>query len=641
MSINDTLTLCQNDVVLSRKEFLRANRYQFGLGPEDLILIKKKEGRFFQKVNDYSKSVGGFPINSQASFAAYFSHLTNTKKKNKWLKNEFITQGRYYSWNSFSMKDVVITVDNPGGCTSKMEGDDNIETELTSDDWYQVSLSSKLRFYRCSQPLLSCIMFSKSIQTENFYVHEIQYLDENELNYAADHHSPSEDFETALAFALIINCSPSFILSFLDNYGKKFPRILYQILRHISPRFKFSKMLLPSICKYLDFAHEDLHAAIMFVHILINHKFFSENNNFKEKNEYLSKTVNYLMPLIHNSLWASPNSAALLAYYCIENQLYVEALNFLNLSFFVNCISDNFLDEYANKFSKNPHTLLSIKLQLYKQKFFPHNNYDFSFYELDPQEKFLLQNPLLTLRNYILSILGDMITKLGFTNFYKMKLDFLKDRKVVNETFSEYIFSESSEYSNENSIILTEEEKELNSSRGCIYLNDNENEQNSQTSNHDNFDVDDFDLFDPGIEVSNEFEAIQSYMEVLKTLPLSKKFVECIHEIMNDFDKSSLILAQKKVIHNSTAIIKLSLCIKDQKLEEAILNTLSMCSPDKDCICGVDKLLLLKSYTNGITTKLDDILTLPINPPTQREKNALSFMIPFAIGVHRLNNTEI
>ena len=228
----------------------------------------------------YSHSPGGFNLNSQASFPAYFSELlrrsTPTQKKpfwhslfrprtnssnsnslNKSLTNNafstsyddsFVSKGCYYSYNAFTHKDVIVTVDNPGGCQTMMiNNKGEFEDNLTNDDWKQVCLSSKLRFYRCSQPLLSSFMFSKPIITVCYYVYEIPYLNSDEFeycmeNYTHDPFSSNDDFEISIAMALIVNCELKYVLKFIEKYDAKFPRLLLHVIKHIAPSSRFCKI---------------------------------------------------------------------------------------------------------------------------------------------------------------------------------------------------------------------------------------------------------------------------------------------------------------------------------------------------------------------------------------------------------------
>lgn len=310
----------------------------------------------------YSHSPGGFNLNSQAAFPAYFSELlrrsTRTQKKTFWhalfrprtnscnnhlfrssngltntyntsYDDSFVSKGCYYSYNIFTHKDVIVTVDNPGGCKTMMVNEKGeFENNLTNDDWRQVCLSSKLRFYRCSQPLLASFMFSKPAMTVCYYVYEVPYMNSDDFeycmeNYAHDPFSSNDDFEMSIAMSLIVNCDLKYALKFIEKYDSKFPRVLLHIIKHVAPSSRFCKMLIPVLSNHMMTFSDDIEVAVIFFDIaLINMR--------------IDICMSLLVPLLKGSIWANPQCGVSLAKFSIKNNQFEEALEFLNIACVVN-----------------------------------------------------------------------------------------------------------------------------------------------------------------------------------------------------------------------------------------------------------------------------------------------------------------
>ncbi|OHT03102.1 hypothetical protein TRFO_29574 [Tritrichomonas foetus] len=884
MTLIENLESCESDFISIRTSFLE--RQPVGLGPEDMVIIQKTEGRFFPSTKYYKQTPGGFVLNSQAAFPAYFSELLQLTSKKK-FKNEKIQKGFYYSFNSFSLKDVVVMVDNPGGCTSMMITNGQCEPLITTEDWYQVSLSSKLRFYRCSQALLKCLFFScfpfkinnnnnnnnrtnpqnlqnivsdnqnhdkseinqinkikinpnKKIETNpnkkiytnpnkkiennpnnntetnqntkmnfginiynnlksklennfivnllkynnnndnqlesivncyynynSYYVYDVPLFTDQDFEYCVKFHIPTDDFEMAISIALIINCELEYILNFLRKNDERFPRIIFHIINNISLKSPFCKHLIPILENHMKKFCDDVEVAVLFFEILCYHSNIKEihlsENHSLHMNSYFNCTLNNtlnnscnnsincvnnclhcmncmllhanhvnmgfncmkcLFPLINSSFWALGSCGVAFSIFNMVIGNYNDVFEYLNLAFLANNNESEYLNEHQAK--------LLVEF-LKKQK-----NHKFS-----NQDIFLMSNPYSLKKNKIIQTLGKLISILGNSEFHDHKEKFIKNRKICDTSQKFDVYCENDEYNltstqeklpkfynnkrktkqNQEKLendqnydyveyyeeeiyersfeitsqITTENQTENNKFDNIITIDsimidtndknnndedaiedkdnnenneklENENaiqkesdknensfhqqDQNTTNNNlvymiHEKFvhdcEATKSDLFDPGIECepfSDPKEIHGISKEILYKLPVSRQFLDCIQKVIDDYEESGLILAQRKDISNPTLALMMALQTNDKNLTEAMVFSFSR--NDKNLSSGVDKLLLLKSYIDGNTHRLDEILSIKVDSTASlSEKNALSIMEPFAIGIHRLNNTTI
>lgn len=287
-------------------------------------------------------SPGGLLLSSQASFAAYFSQLLQAVSKketkrsfivNKLLKlskngfvntdanSHFISEGYFYSWNIFSEKDLIVTVDNPGGCTAIMiNRNGEFEDELTISDWNEVSLSIKLRFFRCSQPILAFLMHSRPILAVCYYIYDVPIMSPEDFDFCMNRFAFQNDsFDFSIAMALIVNCDMKFVLEFFSKHDRQHPRILFHLINNISPSSKLCSLLFPILESHMLYFNDDIELATIFLEIAI-------------ANNHIDICKSLLLPLLKSSLWSSSNVAIVTARFFIKNDMINEALECINIA---------------------------------------------------------------------------------------------------------------------------------------------------------------------------------------------------------------------------------------------------------------------------------------------------------------------
>ena len=295
-----------------------------GLGPDDLISITKEESGFFfsYKTSHFYHFINGLQIDSPAIFCAYFSDIIHqyqksTKNKSSFSQNFKITKGRIFSYNSFSKRDVVIAVSNPGQCESKTVNSEDEEVPVSEECWNQLRISTLLRFYRGSQPLHNCIFETHPFVTPTLVSYTGGKLTIDDFNYIDQHHQISDELQTSLSFALLCSLSFSKVKQFVQKHISKYPLLLSNLIHLIPKTTVFGEYFYNTLVKSIyQMMPDDVEIAINLALFHLDHGNMNESLHF--------------VPLLKASIVSNPKSGACLSRICIAHKKYHESLIFLN-----------------------------------------------------------------------------------------------------------------------------------------------------------------------------------------------------------------------------------------------------------------------------------------------------------------------
>lgn len=550
------------DPDMYRERLVTLHTFGNGLGPDDLVILVKESkslisGGVTQVLNYHS--IVGMDLSSEKPFVDYFSKLVQSQSSSmlaKLLKNR-LCKGIICSWNSFLHVDTKISVDCRGEITAFLE-----DQLLTQDNWKQLSISTRLRYYRASQPLLYGIIASRFIDSPALHVYsQIPTLSAGDLEYAMVNHFPSDDFQSAISFALLLNFGARFIITFLEKYDFTHPRILTHLLSVVPSNSYFISHLVPLIEKHLQRYPDDLDLTIIYFEILIR------TGKFELCDSYIS--------ILKCTMWDNPSSSIALAKYYIEQGDYIDAFYYLNIA----------------TFAKDwPSTI--IKTDLYPCTK-PGGN---MIYRHQKLENMLIETPLSGVRADFFSTIGIMVERLGDTKFLALHKTQIRHKEII----------ETDTYHYENIF-------------NPYFCSINHEDTNSSL------------LFDPGIDSASDLQLD------LTDLPISKLFLDTIKCIQDRFEQAALIIMRKQMIVNFGATLLLGLQLHDSALIDMILFYFQ----NGQKASALDQIILLKASILKLTTHIDQIMNLEIKCPTVTQENALKFLKPLAMALHRLNQKTI
>jgi hypothetical protein len=233
--------------------------------------------------------------------------------------------------------------------------------------------------------------------TENPVIYDVPTLEENDILYIAAFHSPSEDLQLAMAFAMEINCSIPFILDFIRKFGSRFPRILPYLLANSNPKADLSTHLFPLLTSHIQMHCDDSCAAYHMMSIIC------ETNR-------IDAAIS-ILPILLGSLWSNPYSGIALAHYCISKEKHMDALTFLNAATFVGEWRKNTLPITINRrITKPKNALPNIPSQ---------------------NERELHLEPLIGIRADFMSTLRRLFAVLGSAVFSSMQKSFTANKVTL------------------------------------------------------------------------------------------------------------------------------------------------------------------------------------------------------------------
>lgn len=295
-----------------------------GLGPDDLVSITKEESGFFfsYKTSHSYHFLNGLQLDSPAIFCAYFSDIIRqqqkyNKNKSTFSQNFKITKGRIFSYNSFSRRDVVITVSNPGKCESKTVNEKDEEVSVSEECWNQLRISTLLRFYRASQPLHNCIFETHPFFTPTLVSYTGGKLTMEDFNYIVQHHQTSNELQTALSFALLCSLSIQKVKQFVQKHIGKYPLLLPKLTLLIPKTTSFGEYFYNSLVfPTYQLIPDDVETAINITLYHLDHENLKESLHF--------------VPLLKASIISNPKSGSCLSRICVAHKKYHESFIFLN-----------------------------------------------------------------------------------------------------------------------------------------------------------------------------------------------------------------------------------------------------------------------------------------------------------------------
>ena len=266
-TIEDLYETTSKSMLKERKLQLQKN---IGLGPDDLVVIIKQEKNLvlsegIQK--SFYHCICGLKMDSPAAFPAYFADLLSRQEKGALTKKFMIKKGRCYVLDSFTNRELVINIQNNGSCQFKLYREDQVEEKIDEVAWRNIQLSSALRFYRGSQPLIFALFGSNPVSNSITRVFFPSALTMEDFVYIAEHHPVNDELQSAVAGALLLSLPADKIISFLDEYGEHFPTLCSHIMRYVPIDHPFATKLVPVLNKHYSQFPDDLEIAIALMRL--------------------------------------------------------------------------------------------------------------------------------------------------------------------------------------------------------------------------------------------------------------------------------------------------------------------------------------------------------------------------------------
>ena len=321
-----------------------------GLGPDDLVVLDKKEKGFLHAavVNMFYHHVTGVR-HSPASFPSYYADLLRRQESGSRFpgsKKVSIVKGRLYCFNSFRQEEIRITVKQPPQYEVARIKRDGTEEVLDQVDWNELRIASELRFYRGGQPLLYSLFGNRMQKSYALLNYRIDPMMSQDLEYVMQNHPLDDEVASALAAGLLISFESREVLAFLEKYGKRLPSIYGHMLRFLPVDCVFTGKLKPVAEDVWMRFCDDTDLALR----LIDYQIATGGD------------LGRYVPLLKGSMWSNPMAALCLARIAIAKGKYEKGFNLINAS--AHCLNwpSAVADPYQPMLTK-PKTALPYKSQ--------------------------------------------------------------------------------------------------------------------------------------------------------------------------------------------------------------------------------------------------------------------------------------
>ena len=263
----------------------QSKQYYQGLGRDDLVAVYNSKS-----TDPEYHDVTGYAFCETSSLESYLKLIGKP------------SHGRVYIWNPFQQDDLLISIDIENEITASY-----INNPSRPISWYEIRLSSILRYYRCSIPIYSAFFGGPSIQSDNLHLVYPGELANSDIIFSIDNLSSTSDLQNAVSNILITHFNVSQISEFILQYNRKFPNLLFNFISR-----------LPNNCVLLD--------AIFFA---------------AEDTQRPSQCKRFV-PLFFSNLRQSPRVPFALARICLAECHFSDAFHFLNLAAFCHNWTDKF-----------------------------------------------------------------------------------------------------------------------------------------------------------------------------------------------------------------------------------------------------------------------------------------------------------
>ena len=321
-----------------------------GLGPDDLVVIDKKEKGFLQAtaVNMFYHHITGFRHNP-TSFPAYFADLLRRQESGSRFpgsKKVSIVKGRLFCFNSFKNEEIRVTVKTPPQFEVSRLKPDGTEEKITEVPWDEMRICSELRFYRGGEPLLYSLFGNRMQKSYALLNYRMDPMMSRDFEYVMQHHPIDDEVTGAIAAGLLVSFEISEIVVFLEKYWKRMPSIFSHLMRFAPPDSVFFSRIKPMAENVWTQFCDNIELALPLIEYEMAH-----DRNFTK-----------YVPLLKGTMWCNPMSALCLARIAIEKGKYEKGFNMLNAS--AHCLNwaSSSGDHYQPMLTK-PKTALPYKSQ--------------------------------------------------------------------------------------------------------------------------------------------------------------------------------------------------------------------------------------------------------------------------------------
>jgi len=301
------------------------NRYvqckKYPLGYDNLVVLNKKESGFFSSkmASNFYHYISGLDLSTEAHFSAYFVQLLNRQEAYSWspgVAKFQILKGTCFVWNSFKECDVTLSTKVNGGFQAHGIGEKGSLFALQKEDFYQIHLSSCLRYFRSGEHLNHVLFGFPFVDVPLMSIVSGVSLQMEDFRYILENHPMKMDIGIPIANALIISLSRDSITDILNQYHLVCPVLISGFVATIHPTSGFGLFIMPILesffMKYPDDIPTAYYLLQQYLHIGLIEK---------------CQTV---LPLLYNNVFMNPLSGIGCALYCIYVSKYSEAISFLN-----------------------------------------------------------------------------------------------------------------------------------------------------------------------------------------------------------------------------------------------------------------------------------------------------------------------
>ena len=300
------------DMLSSRDQMMKQGFT--GLGPPDLVILKKI-GQSSGSEEVSSHHIEGLGVSSPSTFPLYFSRIIQNVKPGKNMK---IVEGLYCCWNSFANVDVRIKVTNPGSSFFSFVSPSNEKYKISELTWRELSICSKLRFWRGATPLFASLFDLNSMTPPCLSYITPATIDPEDLRFAVNAHPRSYELEVAIAQALFGINKHSLFFELVMEFSQILPNILSRIFFYCPQKSPIYERLLSIIDKVYYLSIDNIIFAFAMITLRLN-------------NQDVKSTFQFI-PILQSALWNEPLAGIALAKVCIALDRSEDALYFLNAS---------------------------------------------------------------------------------------------------------------------------------------------------------------------------------------------------------------------------------------------------------------------------------------------------------------------
>jgi len=304
------------DLVERREKDLKDIVYDYII--PDLVVLKRGNESGF---DTSSFHISGVRIREKDTISDFFRDLLSRRPHKLFGKIMYnIEEFKYYAWDPFSQVDIIFCIDRNMDMQITSWRPDGQPYEISSNTYYELGISSILKYYSCGDVLCRAIYNLPHVYFPAYQMIRPHPLTEQEFEFLIEKIPRSPEVLRSLVFYIIDNYNNDQAIQIFRDLIDNIPSLMSYLIDLFPKQHQ-------NINRYLDISFDSFYKQSDDPFLA-----FSIVNGIIRAND--KSRLSLIIPFLNSSLWASPFSALALSRISLDKGEYRDCLYFLNASFF-------------------------------------------------------------------------------------------------------------------------------------------------------------------------------------------------------------------------------------------------------------------------------------------------------------------